>query len=110
MAYIYIYIYIYIRRPLQSSSMLAYSCNPQCLPIQHPQSLPILAHLEASKHPSIQASLTAGIPHSIILKGKHLAPAGVHRGFLVGKLCARPPPPWPPNWRSRLHGNAKWLI
>ena len=42
-----------IRRPLQSSSVLAYSCNPQCLPIQHPHSLESLTHLEASKHPSI---------------------------------------------------------
>ena len=50
--------------------------RPQGLPIQRPQSLPILTHLEASKHPSIQASLTAGIPHSIILKGSQLAPAG----------------------------------
>ena len=43
----------------QSSSVLAYSCNPQCLPIQHPKSLSILTHLQACKHPSIQASLTA---------------------------------------------------
>ena len=79
--YIYIYIYIYISADLfQSSSVLAYSCNPQCLPIQHPQSLPILTHLEASEHPSIQVSLTAGIPYSIILKGPQLRPAGVHRG------------------------------
>ena len=65
--------------------MLAYSCNPQCLPIQHPQSLPILTHLEASEHPSIQVSLTAGIPYSIILKGPQLPPAGAHRAFQPGK-------------------------
>ena len=63
----------------QSSSVLAYSCNPQCLPIQHPQSLPILTHLQASEHPSIQVSLAAGIPYSIILKDSQVAPAGVHR-------------------------------
>ena len=51
----------------------------------HPQSLPILTHLEASIHPSIQASLTAGIPHWTILKGSQIRPAGVHRVFLVGK-------------------------
>ena len=69
----------------QSSSVLAYSCNPQSLPIQHPQSLPILTHLEASEHPSIQASLTAGIPHSTILKGSQIRPAGRHREFQAGK-------------------------
>ena len=66
--------------------MLAYSCNPQCLPFQHPQSLPILTHLEASKHPSIQVSLTAGIPYSIILKGTQLGATGVHRPFLDADL------------------------
>ena len=64
----------------QSSSVLDYSCNPQCLPIQHPQSLAILTHLEASKHPGIQASLTAGIPYSIILKGTQFWAAGRPRG------------------------------
>ena len=94
----------------QSSSVLDYSCNPQCLPIQHPKSLPILTHLEASEHPSIQVSLTAGIPYSIILKGPQVAPAGHHRGFLDADLEPPPHPPWPSNWRSRLHGSAKWLI
>ena len=89
--------YIYISADLfQSSSVLDYSCNPQCLPIQHPQSLPILTHLQASERPSIQASLTAGIPHSIILKGKHLAPAGRHRGFQPAELLLPPHPPLGP--------------
>ena len=68
--YIYIYIYIYISADLfQSSSVLDYSCNPP-MPSnadRHAtaihQYLPILT--------SIQASLTAGIPYSIILKGCH---------------------------------------
>ena len=80
------YLYTLSADLFQSSSVLAYSCNPQCHPIQHPQSLPILAHLEASKHPSIQASLTAGIPYSTILKGTHFWAAGVHRGFLDAEL------------------------
>ena len=78
--------YIYISADLfQSSSVLDYSCNPQCLPIQHPQSLPILTHLEASEHPSIQVSLTAGIPYSTILKGSQLVAIPGHRGSLDGK-------------------------
>ena len=58
--YIYIYIYIYISNYIyisadlfQSSSVLAYSCNPRGLSMQHLQSLPILTHLQASKHPSL---------------------------------------------------------
>ena len=93
--HIYIYIYIYISADLfQSSSVLAYSCNPQCLPIQHPQSLPILTHLEASEHPSIQVSLTAGIPYSTILKGPQLGAIPAHRPF----LDADPEPPHAPFW------------
>ena len=99
-----------IRRLFQSSSVLAYSCNPQCLPIQHPQSLPILTHLEASEHTSIQVFLTAGIPCSTILKGSQVAPAGRHRGFQAGKPRATPTPTWPSNWCSRPNGSAKWLI
>ena len=81
----------------QSSSVLDYSCNPQCLPIQHPQSLPILTHLEASKHPGIQASLAAGIPYSTILlvklRGAQIRVAGRHRGFLDADLEPPHPPP-----------------
>ena len=50
--------------------MLAYSCNPQCLPIQHPQSLPILTHLRASKHPSIPDCRNPSFDH---LKGEALS-------------------------------------
>ena len=96
-SYIYIYMctHLYImariiRRPLQSSSVLDYSCNPQCLPIQHPQSLPILTHLEASKHPSIPDCRNPSFAH---LKGEALSsrrtPQGIHRGF----LDADPEPP-----------------
>ena len=77
----------------QISSVLAYSCNPQCLPIQHPLSLPILTHLEASKNPSIPDCRN---PLLIILKGVTGSPSrgqqgstGVHRGFQAGK----PPSP-----------------
>ena len=69
----------------QSSSVLDYSCNPQCLPIQHPRSLPILTNLEASEHPSIQVSLTAGVPYSTILNGSQLAANRGHRGVQDGK-------------------------
>ena len=38
--YIYIYMYIYLYPPTspELERVLAYSCNPQCLPIQHPAS------------------------------------------------------------------------
>ena len=102
------YIYLVSADLFQSSSVLDYSCNPQCLPIQHPQSLPILAHLEASKHPSIQASLTAGIPHSIILKGSQIRPAG---DFSPRTSCPSPlalklvPPPARGSQMAHLTGN-----
>ena len=77
----------------QSSSVLAYSCNPQSLPIQHPQSLPILTHLEASKHPIIPDCRNPLFDH---LKGATAGPSrgpqgstGVHSRSDLG------PPPLP---------------
>ena len=108
------YIYIYITADLfQSSSVLAYSCNPQCLPIQHPQSLASLTHLEASKHPGIQASLTAGIPYSIILKGTHFWAAAVPQGS-TGDFSTRTSSPPPPPLALKLvlppARKCQWLI
>ena len=74
----------------QSSSVLAYSCNPQCLPIQHPQSLPILTHLEASKHPSIPDCRNPSFDH---LKGVTAGPSRTPQGILGWQTLCPPTPP-----------------
>ena len=102
---IVIYIYIYISADLfQSSSVLDYSCNPQCLPIQHPRSLPILTHLEASEHPSIPDCRNPLFDH---LKGLQVPPAGLFRMANLEPPHAPFCLPGPLNRCSRLHRSAK---
>ena len=56
-------------------------------------------------HPSMPASIHAGIPYSIILKGSQVAPAGVHRPFLDAGPDLFSLPSWPSNLCSRRYGN-----
>ena len=82
-----------IRRPLQSSSVLDYSCNPKCLPIQHPQSLLIMTHLLATEHPSIPDCRNPLLDH---LKGDTLSSRRTPQNSTGGCSPANPEPPPPP--------------
>ena len=75
----------------QSSSVLDYSCNPQCLPIQHPQSLPILTHLEASEHPSIPECRNPLFDH---LKGVTACCNPGPQGISRRQTLSPQPSPW----------------
>ena len=72
----------YIRRPLpelERASLQLQSPMPSNPASPEPSNPDTPRGIRASKHPSIQASLTAGIPYSIILKGTHFRAAGRHR-------------------------------
>ena len=75
----------------QSSSVLAYSCNPQGLSMQHPQSLPILRHLQASKHPGLHTCRHPLFDH---LKGVTVPPSRTPQGISARGDPAPPPFPW----------------
>ena len=67
--------------------------------------------IQASRHPSIPDCRNPLFDH---LKGvtarRNPGPQDATGDFSMRTLSPLPHPPWPSNWRSRLHGSAKWLI
>ena len=83
---IYPHVSVYISADLfQSSSVLAYSCNPPMSsnPNKHttaiPQYLAMMTSIPASDHLSSHGSMAAWIPYCIIFKGQHSDATGRHR-------------------------------
>ena len=103
-----------IRRPLpelERASLQLQSPMPSNPASPKPSNPDTPGGIQASKHPSIPDCRNPLFDH---LKGEALSSRrrapGAHRPFLDADPEPPPHPPWPSNWCSRLHGNAKWLI